>query len=86
MKWVKPRLEEQACRACRAYRASRVPLQQPGFWHDRFVVGGDVGPYTGHIIIMGEYRDNGKENGSYYMGFKGLDIRIPITNPIKVRG
>ena len=50
---------------------------------------------------MGLYRDNGKENGNYHLGFrvygnvdpwliklppfKGLNIRLPILVPIKGR-
>ena len=39
------------------------------------------------MVIFGLYRDNGKENGNYYLvfrminkppPFKGLNIRIPI--------
>ena len=52
--------------------------------------------------MLGLYRDNGKENGSYYLGFrawgscrpiinnpppfKGLNIRIPTIIPIKGKG
>ena len=51
---------------------------------------------------MGLYRDNGKQNGNYYLGFrvsawrrpminkpsplKGLNVRIPIIIPMKGRG
>ena len=27
-------------------------------------------------FISGLYRDNGKENGSYYLGFRGLGSRV----------
>ena len=47
-------------------------------------------------VILGLYRDNGKENGNYSLGFggmikkpcpfKGVYIRIPIIIPIKGRG
>ena len=26
-------------------------------------------------VILGLYRDNGKENGNYYLGIKGLGFR-----------
>ena len=28
-----------------------------------------MGPFKG--VIQGLYRDNGKENGNYYLGFRG---------------
>ena len=31
--------------------------------------------FSGNVgIILGLYRDNGKENGSYYLGFRALGL------------
>ena len=29
-------------------------------------------------VTLGLYRDNGKENGNYYNGFRGLGFRVPL--------
>ena len=40
-----------------------------------------MGLYWDYIgVILGLYRDNGKENGNYYLGFLGIGCIVPLVS------
>ena len=40
--------------------------------------------YNYNKIILGLYRDNGKENGNYYIGFRDLSSVFLVVDPSKI--